>query len=227
MSKKILTKKQEKVFNLIGKYYRENKTSPTISELKEMLGVKSLRTVTQYLEILEREGFINRIKYAKRGITPINYKSYFDPTTVSVQVYGSAGCDNQSIFAETSYDETIPVSKKFIEGRKGKIIAIRAIGNSMTGAGIDNGDITLVETTDNNDVSNNERILAVVDGMAVIKRISFTKNAIVLNPDSKEESYKPIIMDKDFKIVGRIIDVIKKPKIENEDGIEIIPIKDY
>lgn len=222
MNKDNLTKKQEKVFRLIGEYFEKQGESPTILELREMLGVKSLRTVTQYLEILERKGFIYRKKNEKRSIRPIGYKAYFNPETTNVPVYGSAGCDNQSVFAEPIHDEYVSVSKQLIEEKKGNVWAIRAIGRSMTGVGIDDGDIVLVEKT--KDVKNNDRVVAIIDDMAVIKRISFAKNSVVLNPDSKEEGHKPIIMNRDFEVVGKVIDVIKAPKEKDENEIELIPV---
>lgn len=225
MNKDILTKKQERVFKLIGEYFNKNGKSPTISELREMLGVKSLRTVTQFLEILERKGFIYRNKYEKRGIRPIGYKSYFTPEMVTVPVCGSAGCDNQSVFAEPIHDEYIPVSKQLVESRKGKVLAIKAIGQSMKGAGIEDGDIVLVEN--NKEVKNNDLVVAIIDDVAVIKKVLFTDNSIVLNPDSREKDYKPIVMERDFEIFGKVIDIIKKPKEKEDDEIEIIPEKNY
>lgn len=223
MSENTLTKKQEKVFKLIGGYFEEHGESPTITELKELLGKKSLRSITQYLDILERKGFIYREKSEKRGIKPIGYKAYFNPEMIDVPVYGSAGCDNQSVFAEPIHDEYVSVSKKLIEEKRGNLWALRAVGRSMTGAGIDDGDIVLVEKT--KDVKNNDKVVAIIDDMTVIKIISFTKNAVVLNPDSKEEGHKPIIMKRNFEVVGKVIDVIKAPK--EKDEIEIIPEKYY
>lgn len=223
MKENNLTKKQKRVLNLISDYSRDNGQSPTISELKDLLNVSSLRTVTQYLEILERKGFIYRDKYSKRGIRFFNQKIDINPEIITLEVFASAGCDNQTIFAEPMHDEYISVSKDFLGNKIDKLKAIRAIGDSMTGAGINNGDTVLVEETDQ--VSNGDRVVAIIDDVAVIKKISFTENAIVLNPASKDESYKPIVMKKDFKIFGKVIDVIRKPENYNEE--EIIPIRDY
>ena len=71
MEKNNLTTKQQKVFEAILEYFNKNGQSPTIAELAKILKVKSTRTVTQYLEILERKNFISRDKYAKQGITPL------------------------------------------------------------------------------------------------------------------------------------------------------------
>jgi repressor LexA len=223
MKKNHLTKKQERVLTLINNYFRNNGQSPKISELREMLGVRSLRTVTQYLEILERKGFIYRDKHSKRGIRIFSQKKDIDSQVVTMPVFASAGCDNQTILAEPIHDEYISVSQNFLGDKIDKLVAIRAIGDSMIEAGINNGDTVLVEKTDQ--VKNGDMTVAIIDDIAIIKRVFFTDNAVILNPASKDKSYKPIIMRRDFKIFGKVIDIVKKP--ENNDEVEIIPIKDY
>lgn len=223
MKKNNLTKKQERVLNLISGYFEDKGRSPKISELREMLGVKSLRTVTQYLEILERKGFIYRDKYSKRGIRLFTQKTDMDPEIENLPVFASAGCDNQSILAEPIHDEYISVSKSFLGDKTEKLIAIQALGDSMTEAGINSGDIVLVEKTEQ--AHNGDKVLAIIDDVAVIKKIYFTDKAVVLNPASKNESYKPIVMKRDFKIFGKVVDVIKKQNRYDEE--QIIPIEDY
>lgn len=224
MKQNKLTKKQRIVLNSISDYARINGQSPTISELRDLLKVKSLRTVTQYLEILERKGFIYRDRYSKRGIRLFNLKKDIDPEIITLPVFASAGCDNRSIFAEPINDEYISVTKDFIGDRtKDKLVAIKAIGESMSGAGINNGDTVLVEKTEQ--VRNGDRVVAIIDDIAVIKKILFTNNAVILHPVSNDKSYKPIIMKRDFKIFGKVIDVIRKPEDYNEE--EIVPIKNY
>jgi SOS regulatory protein LexA len=216
MKENIITDKQKRVLKIIGEYYEKNGESPTVSEIKKILRVKSLRSITQYLDILEKKGFIYRKKNVSRGVIPVGYKSQFNPEIVSVSVIGSAGCDNQSIFADTIFDEHINISKNLIEGKEERMIAIRAMGESMTEAGINDGDIVLVEKTE--DIQNNDRAVVIINDIAVIKRIFFTDDTVILKPDSKEEGYKPIIMDKDFRVMGKVIRVVKMPK----DDFEIV-----
>src|SRR6266704_761855 len=65
---KSLTSKQKRVLEYISSFLDENKVSPTILQLAKFLGVSSLRTVTQYLESLEKKGFIVRSHHQARGI---------------------------------------------------------------------------------------------------------------------------------------------------------------
>lgn len=222
MNKNNLTKKQEKVFEAILKHFNNSWQSPTISELCDVLKVKSSRTITQYLEILERKGFIYRDKYSKRGITLVKEDVCVEPNTVQIDVVGYAGCDDQSIIANPMHNEYISVSKEILKNRKGKLMAIMAVGKSMTAAGINDSDIVLVEKTEQ--VENNDRVLVVIDDIVVIKRINFGENSVTLNPDSKDDGYRPIVMQRDFKVVGKVVDVIKKQSNGDKEE-EVIPIQ--
>lgn len=203
---KNLTSKQKKVFDFICNFLEQQKISPTISELAQFLGVSSLRTVTQYLEALERKGLISRSRNQSRGIKLIGAREI--SSTITLPVVSFAGCDNMNVFAEHTFDEFVTIDKEFIGNRKAeKMVAFRAVGNSMTDAGIETGDLVLTEMTD--EVAQKDKVVAVVDGMALIKQIHFTDNAVILAPMSQDKQYRPIIMKRDFKVFGKVIDVIK------------------
>jgi DNA polymerase V len=127
---------------------------------------------------------------------------------VTLPVLSSAGCDNMSVFAEQIFDEFVTIDRDFLAGRDSeKVVAFNAVGNSMVDAGISTGDLVLVEKT--TDICEKDKVAAVVDGMAVIKQISFAENAVILKPMSKDPQYRPIVMKKNFQVFGKVIEVIK------------------
>ena len=105
---------------------------------------------------------------------------------------------------------------------KNEVIVIRALGFSMQDAGINDGDLALIELTD--EVKTNDIVAAIIDGMAVIKKISFTENAVILNPVSSLGFYKQIVMKHDFKVLGKLLHVIKATSHEE---IEVVPVPSY
>lgn len=64
----MLTYKQKEVLEYITFYQIENKTSPTIQEISNHVGVSSLSTTHQHLELLEEKGMIKRHKKLARAI---------------------------------------------------------------------------------------------------------------------------------------------------------------
>jgi predicted DNA-binding transcriptional regulator len=104
MLQKTLTQKQKIVYDFIVQSLEKSSVSPTIAEIAAFLGVSSLRTVTQYLESLEKKGFIRRGKNQSRGIKIIGWGDLVS-ATVTLPIISAAGCDNLSVFAEQAHNE--------------------------------------------------------------------------------------------------------------------------
>jgi repressor LexA len=208
-----LTTKQQRVYSELKKRMTRAGDSPTLDELRRALKFKSLRTVTQYLEILERKGYILRRKNAKRNIELRDPNTMSD--TVSVPVVANVGCDDLSLFAQEERDEFLEVDKTIAEDPRGGdsgIVAVRAVGDSMEDAGISPGDYVLIRFTD--EAENGDRVAAIVGDMVTVKRYERKNGVTILYPESKNPKYKPIVLREDFKIAGKVLCVIPNPSAE-------------
>ena len=215
-----LTPKQNKFLKVLKEYIEKKGESPTVKELVKLLKLSSPRAVTQYLDALERKGLIAKSKYQERGIRIIEDSKGSNSTTVTIPVFASAGCDNLDIFAERTYDEYICVASELLQNKsKRNVVSIRATGQSMVDAGINDGDYVLVELTEI--VFENDLVVAILDGCAVIKKLELANNAIILKPVSSDPQYRPIILNKEFKIFGKVIDIIRMPQ---KGDIEVVPL---
>ncbi|MBM3281387.1 MAG: repressor LexA [Candidatus Harrisonbacteria bacterium] len=221
MKRLLLTKNQKQILHFIKSQIQLKGSAPTIAEMRSKFGYASPRSVTQYLISLEKKGLIKRGRYAIRGIevvAPIEYAG----ESVEIPVIASAGCDNMSVFAEQGFGDYICVPKSLLHGfRQENIVCLRAMGDSMDEAGINDSDCVLTEMT--SEVANGDIVVAVVDGFGVIKRIEMANNAIILHPVSKNPTYRPIIVNKNIKIFGRVIDVLREPR-QGGSEIEIVPL---
>ncbi len=214
-----LTGKQREFYESLRKLMEKKGESPTVAELVRLMKFSSPRAVTQYLESLERKGLIERRRYERRGIRLLDGTA--GSSTVQIPVIASAGCDNVSVFAEQrSFGDYICVATELLRGvKKDNVVCVKAVGDSMVDAGIKEGDYVLVEVTEA--VSENDLVVAVIDGFAVIKKMELANNAVILRPVSSDPQYKPIIVSRNLKIFGKVIDVIRiKPK----DDMEIVPL---
>ena len=214
--KNLLTYKQQRVLDVLRDHINKWQEPPTLEQLRQKLGFASLRTVTQYLDILERKGYIVRRKNTWRNIELRNADGGWG--TVSVPVVANVGCDDLSVFAQEERDEFIEVDKQIID-EAGEIVAVRAVGDSMLDAGIHSGDYILVQFT--NDVKNGDRVAAIVGDMVTVKRYEKKDGVIILYPENKDPKYKPIILKDNFKITGKVLCVIPA---NTYDPVEIIPL---
>ncbi|MCD8563924.1 MAG: S24 family peptidase [Candidatus Pacebacteria bacterium] len=145
-------------------------------------------------------------------------KSSLASPFVSIPIVGMANCGPATIFAEQNIENHLKVSSRMLPKTEG-IFAVRADGISMNRAKIndktiDDGDYLIIDSTylapKNKDI-----VLSIIDEQANIKR--FIRNedgSIVLMSDSTRD-FPPIYIheDDEFFINGKVIDVIKKPKL--------------
>jgi repressor LexA len=203
-----LTYKQKRVLDNIRLYIEARGEAPTFEELRRNLGFKSIRTVAQYVEALERRGYIVRRQHAWRNIELRNVDGAWG--TVNVPVVANVGCDDLSLFAQEERNDYLEVDKRIVEEAGGDIVALRAVGDSMVDAGIHSGDYVLVLFT--NDVKNGDRVAAVVGDMVTVKRLERRDGMTILWPESTDPAYKPIVLREDFNIAGKVLCVIPQPQ---------------
>lgn len=217
MRPQTLTGKQKRVLDNIRLYINAKGEPPTLDELRKNLGFQSMRTVSQYLETLERKGYIVRHKFSRRSIE-LRADEHDSPNhTISVPVVANVGCDDLSVFAQEEADEYVEVDPALARG--GEIVAVRAVGDSMLDAGIHSGDYVLIRFTE--EAENGDRVAAIVGDMVTVKRLQRTSDATILYPESKDPKYKPIILRQNFKIAGKVLCIIPATAA---DLTEMIPV---
>lgn len=221
--KEALTPKQQKVLDTIKKQLLLAGEPPTVEELRSALNFQSLRTVVQYLEVLERKGYILRRRNMKRNIELRDADERGMPSAylVSIPVVANVGCDDLSVFAQEQYDEYLEVDKQIVDDNDGGIVAVRAVGDSMNDAGIESGDYVLIRFTDR--AENGDRVAAIIGDMITVKIFERKDNMVILHPQSKDPKYKPIVLREDFKIVGKVLCVVSQPEATMQ---EIVPERD-
>lgn len=211
---KLLTAKQHKLYLKIQDYFKEHEQSPTLEELRDFLKVSSINTVVQYLKILEQKGYIIRRKHSKRNIELRNENTHYLNSVISIPVMASVGCDDLSVFVNEQHDEFIEVDSKILGNRK-NVVAVRAIGDSMNDANINDGDYVLIESTDNAD--NGDRVAVIIGDMITVKKLEKHENMLILRPESTNPKYKSIILSNDSKIAGKVICSIPGKSLDVSD----------
>lgn len=197
-----LTRKQEEFFNVISDYIRREKVPPTNREILLEMGFKSPRSVAQYLDVLEEGGYIRRGKGARNiKIERSPYDDVQSARIVKVPIAGRVPC-GAPFLAEENIEGFIGVSEK-IARPPYNYFMLRASGDSMDRAGIKDCDLVLVRQQTTAD--NGDRVVALLDDEATIKRLRFHSDYIALEPESTNPEHCPVIVEKDFRIQGVVV----------------------
>jgi len=83
---------------------------------------------------------------------------------------------------------------------------VRAIGDSMMGAGIHSGDLLVVDRS--LEPRDKSVVIAVIDGELTVKRIRIGKKKITLEPENENYSVQQISEDAEFEVWGVVTSVI-------------------
>jgi repressor LexA len=219
--RKTLTPAQEETLSFLKHYIGTHGQAPTVTELGKQFKLRSLRSVSQRVEGLERKGLIKRDRFKHRSIQIIDAAHSLNANTIQIPVIASAGCDAMEVYAQDEFGEYIVVDKSLVAAHK-NLAAIKAIGDSMQDAGIQNGDYVIVEVTDR--VDNGDRVVAIIGNMAVIKRYQETDGVVFLNPENKTGGYHPIVVkQEDSKIFGKVLSIIPGTEWVDDVKVEYYP----
>ena len=212
-----LSEKQLSILNFVQDYVSDNGISPTIEDVKIGCKLSSKSVVSYNLNILEKNGYLDRKKGLARSIK--STKDYENEEIIDVPVVSniSAGTPLELYTADEIYHnqknsyESIKLSKKMY-GNISNLIALKISGDSMKEDSIMDGDIILLDCNNisTNDIKNGDIVDARVDEDAgTLKRIFLKNNKIELRPSNK--LYSSIFTDKtNVKIDGKVVGLIRK-----------------
>ncbi len=179
---------------------------PTLREIAEGigLGIKNIASVQKHLKSLERKGYIKRIPRKTRGIELTSLKlSNLNIIPIIGKV--QAGLP---IPAFEDVEGTIAVDSLFVRNADGTI-ALRVKGESMKNAGILPGDVVVVKL--NEQINDNDIVVAFVDGEVTIKRIKRKEDTIDLVPENPEFDVITIKSNEErLYILGKVVAVFRR-----------------
>ena len=100
----------------------------------------------------------------------------------------------------------ISLDKVVVKNQEATFYA-RAKGNSMTGAGIDDGDILVIDRS--LEPKNNKIAVCYIDGEFTVKRIKIEKDCIYLIPENSDYNPIKVTEENDLIIWGIVTYVLK------------------
>jgi DNA polymerase V len=109
--------------------------------------------------------------------------------------------------ADDFKETKISLDRELVKNKEATFYA-RVSGDSMVGAGLDNGDLLVIDRSKNPE--NGKIAICLVDGEFTVKRIKKDKNKLYLMPENKK--YRPIELKEENELIiwGVVEYVIKK-----------------
>ena len=202
---KQLSSKQKLLLYIIQDFRKKNGRSPSLGELRKLLGVNYVTSVVHLLKKLEEKGYITKTS-TERGIAVVNRNQI----TVNIPLLGNVAC-GRPLLAQENIEGYIPVDKKLINNSC-KYFFLRAVGDSMDRAGINDGDLVLIQSQTN--AKKGDKVVALIDDEATIKIFHPGNGYVALLPKSSNSANKPIILSYDFSIQGIVKEVYQKDMLQ-------------
>ncbi|MDP2632660.1 MAG: transcriptional repressor LexA [Candidatus Curtissbacteria bacterium] len=200
----VIYRRQKQILNFLNDYIKEHGNAPTLVEIAKELGVKSLATVHEHLQTLERKGLIKKSSGLVRGIELVDRKLSNVVRGIELPLMGFIAAGSP-IEPYTDPAATFAVSPNLVPSHK-KSYVLQVKGESMIEDGILDGDFVVVEET--KEVRNGDIVVAMIsNGVVTLKRFFKEPGRVRLEPANS--SMQPIYV-KEVTIQGRVVSVIRR-----------------
>ncbi len=228
----MLTRKQMDLLEFIHKHMARDGVPPSFDEMKDALDLRSKSGIHRLITALEERGFIRRLPHRARALEivklPENLEKKLGGFQPEVIQGGRTDPPRNAMPVETAGAVELPVMGKIAAGVPIEAIAevshnvavpgqmlrnnkhhyaLEVKGDSMIEAGINEGDIVIIQEGSNAD--NGEIVVAVVEGYeATLKRFRRKGNSIAL--EAANPAYETrVFRDDQVTVQGKLVGLIR------------------
>lgn len=192
---------EKKALIFIRNQIMHGENKPSLRNLMKYLDYKSPRSASLIVSSLIEKKLISRDSKTKE--IKINYFKDGKAQKINIPLVGVIAC-GQPILAIENIEAYIPYE---IKDDPKKYFFLRAIGDSMNKAGINDGDLVLIKKQQS--AESGDKVVALIGDEATIKIFKKDKNKFILEPNSTNPIHKPIYVYEDLQIQGKVFGVIK------------------
>lgn len=193
--------KQSQIYEFLKNYTENKGYPPSVREICEAVSLKSTSTVHGHLKRLEKKGLIKRDPTKPRALEIVEF---LQPKRemINIPIVGNITAGTP-ILATENIEDTFTLPLDFIK-HNNELFMLRVSGNSMINAGINDGDLAIIEKTQH--ASNGDIVVALIDDSSTIKRFFKENDHIRLQPEN--DAMLPMIVD-DCKILGKLVGIFR------------------
>lgn len=196
-----LTKKEQKLLDIITEYFNTKGYPPTVRELLPLMNLTSTSSVHAQLNNLKRKGYLVNDPTKPRTLALANHEQTHQDM-VQVPILGTVAA-GQPILAQENIEDYFPLPANMLHNLE--VFLLRIKGESMIKAGIYPKDLLLVAKQDT--AENGEIVVAMTEsGEATVKRLYVENDHVRLQPEN--DTMEPIILDS-VTILGKAIGIMR------------------
>ena len=175
-----LTERQDQLYQFLLDQQEQSGICPTQEEIREHFGFRSQNTVQEHLRLLQQKGFIKRTPHKARSIQLTAPGQNRDlHSAISVPLVGWIPAGNPAFALECQEDILLLPRQLF---RAPSLFALRVKGDSMTGAGIFDGDLAVLSA--GKEWSDGAIAAVVLDEEATLKRVFRVPQGVRLHAEN-------------------------------------------
>ncbi|MBM3925389.1 MAG: transcriptional repressor LexA [SAR202 cluster bacterium] len=211
-TRKKVSSRQQRMLDFIREFMAETGRPPTVRDIQKACNISSTSVVDYNLRLLQRDGLLRRQPDVARGIELLDRdgRSTSIMPRIPVMGYIAAG---QPLPGPASDGwnqeplEEIEVPRSMVRGHK-EMYALRVRGTSMIDAYIDDGDMVIIEPS--NDIRNGDMVVAwlKMEQEATLKKIYKEGDQVRLQPANSQ--MKPIYaMANNVETRGKVVGVLR------------------
>ena len=210
-----LSKMERRILDYLVDYLKRNTYQPSIREIGRRFGIKSTKTVSEYLQALADKGYIEREASRSRGVKIVGLELH-NPRTINVPFYGKVAAGSPTLMRDSA-EEEFTLDPKLAGSSDAFFLEVR--GTSMEAMGILDGDLVLVEPARAEEIRNGEVVAARLGEEATVKRYFERGGQVVLEPANTD--FAPMLVSEtdDFGVLGRVTGLFRRITSEQTEVI--------
>ena len=195
-----ISPKKQRFVDFIRDFTCDNNRPPTFVEIMSGLDIRSLGTVNWYVNELEKEDVIRRIK-GKNGKRALSVLEHHIQNRLPLLGLIAAGYP-LDVFEDSEYMDVPP------QYLKSDNYILRVNGNSMIDDQIRDGDYVIIKKTAT--AHNGESVVALINNEATLKRYYLNDKGIELHPQNPDFDIIHVEPADDFEINGIVLAVFRE-----------------
>lgn len=207
MRTQALTDHQQKVLSHIKEFQSKRGYSPSLADLAIAFGVRSKNAIAKVVNVLARERMIEKDPKGRIKIIVQEGDRGGAPEPLTLPLFGSIAAGFAAPVEEQAEERV--VLEDFLVRDPVRTFLLKVKGDSMTGAGIFDGDIVIVERGAEPKVG--DIVVGIVDSEFTLKRLAKEKGKFYLHAENP--AYPDVYALEELQIAGIVRGMVRKYRV--------------